>query len=547
MAFFQFSSGSNTAIGRELPEDVMIQILVCLPVKSILRFRCVSKSWHAMLKSHNFINSHLISQKRRDVLLVRRCLLPPQNDDVLSFHDPNSPELEEVSPNLSIPFLKDIKCRYNQPYEIAAVVLLGLSNGLVCIFHEEFIILCNPALREFKRLPPCPFVCPQGCYFFIIGHGFGNTSNNDFKVVLLQNVDPDTYWKPHLVVNVYDSTTKSWKQIDAGDTMQLAFGGCMAYFEVFFNGVCHWYAKRNGLNFNHAILCFDISTEVLGWLEYPDISSIEHGWRSLFVINGCLAVAWYDRFKEDPVEIWVMKEYGVKYSWTKQFVIGPFVDYFYPFLAWKNEWLLMDKADEYKIDQLDERAEVIQAWYMDDSDEDQRLPHHKNPKEFVSFEKLDELGVLSWKLDADNYETDPELKKIRESRGYSYMDFCEVCPEKLPNYEEKIKNFFEEHLHTDEEIRYCVAGSGYFDVRDRNEAWIRVWVKKGAMIVLPAGIYHRFTLDSNNYIKAMRLFVGDPIWTPFNRPHDNLPARKQYVETFVQKEEGVGQAVDAAA
>lgn len=32
-----------------------------------------------------------------------------------------------------------------------------------------------------------------------------------------------------------------------------------------------------------------------------------------------------------------------------------------------------------------------------------------------------ELGVLSWRLDADNYETDPELKKIRETRGYSYM------------------------------------------------------------------------------------------------------------------------------
>lgn len=32
-----------------------------------------------------------------------------------------------------------------------------------------------------------------------------------------------------------------------------------------------------------------------------------------------------------------------------------------------------------------------------------------------------ELGVLSWRLDADKYETDPELKKIREERGYSYM------------------------------------------------------------------------------------------------------------------------------
>uniref|UniRef100_A0A803R8H3 Acireductone dioxygenase n=1 Tax=Cannabis sativa TaxID=3483 RepID=A0A803R8H3_CANSA len=173
----------------------------------------------------------------------------------------------------------------------------------------------------------------------------------------------------------------------------------------------------------------------------------------------------------------------------------------------------------------DPREEVLQAWFMDDSDEDQRLPHHREPKEFVSLDQLAELGVLSWRLDADNYETDEELKKIRTERGYSYTDFCEVCPEKLPNYEEKIKNFFEEHLHTDEEIRYCVAGSGYFDVRDRDERWIRVWVKKGGMIVLPAGIYHRFTLDTNNYIKAMRLFVGDPVWTPFNRPHDHLPAR----------------------
>ncbi|RLN39112.1 heat stress transcription factor A-2d-like [Panicum miliaceum] len=149
----------------------------------------------------------------------------------------------------------------------------------------------------------------------------------------------------------------------------------------------------------------------------------------------------------------------------------------------------------------DGKEEVIQAWYMDDSEEDQRLPHRREPKEFISLDKLSELGILSWRLNADGWENDENLKKIREARGYSYMDICDVCPEKLPNYEAKIKNFFEEHLHTDEEIRYCLEGSGYFDVRDQNDQWIRIAVKKGGMIVLPAGMYHRFTLDTDNYIK----------------------------------------------
>jgi hypothetical protein len=39
---------------------------------------------------------------------------------------------------------------------------------------------------------------------------------------------------------------------------------------------------------------------------------------------------------------------------------------------------------------------TIEAWYMDDSDEDQRLPHKTDPVQSVSVETLAALGVITW-------------------------------------------------------------------------------------------------------------------------------------------------------
>ena len=172
---------------------------------------------------------------------------------------------------------------------------------------------------------------------------------------------------------------------------------------------------------------------------------------------------------------------------------------------------------------------------MDDKEGDQREPHRREENADVPLEKLVELGVLYWT--GLKGEEDPELAVIKKERGYTYTDVVNVCPDKLPEYEEKIKSFFEEHIHKDEEIRFCLEGSGYFDIRDEGDDWIRVRLEASDMIVLPEGSYHRFTCDSGDYITAMRLFVGEPVWTPYNRSDidEEEASRKKYVETFFKK------------
>ena len=59
---------------------------------------------------------------------------------------------------------------------------------------------------------------------------------------------------------------------------------------------------------------------------------------------------------------------------------------------------------------------------------------------------------------------------------------------------------------------FSLCSQGYFDVRDQNDQWIRIAVKKGGMIVLAAGMYRRFTLDTDNYIKVSLTCSLFPLW-----------------------------------
>uniref|UniRef100_A0A7S1BVL9 Acireductone dioxygenase n=1 Tax=Corethron hystrix TaxID=216773 RepID=A0A7S1BVL9_9STRA len=188
-----------------------------------------------------------------------------------------------------------------------------------------------------------------------------------------------------------------------------------------------------------------------------------------------------------------------------------------------------------------------EAWYMveDGKVANQKCENRHTPNRPVDVKAMRKLGLLYWKMDADKWKypvkampwdpqeaTDPRLKALRDDRGYSYADVLTIHPDYLPGFDQHVKNFFTEHIHADEEIRYILGGSGFFDVRDPDNNWVRVHVKKGDLMTLPEGIYHRFTCDETDYIHAMRMFIGVPVWTPINRfttDTESHTSRKKYI------------------
>ncbi|KAG2347557.1 Acireductone dioxygenase [Suillus weaverae] len=177
----------------------------------------------------------------------------------------------------------------------------------------------------------------------------------------------------------------------------------------------------------------------------------------------------------------------------------------------------------------------MRAYYFDNLEGDQRLPHDSGMD--VSDEALKSIGVLHWHIPIDvegKYEQ--EIAAIAKERNYKNHDVVAISKEGLGDeYETKMKNFYHEHMHEDEEIRYLLEGTGFFDVREHSsESWIRCHMGAGDLLVLPAGIYHRFTLDMGNRVRTMRLFKDEPKWIAHNRNDqtDANPYRLKYLKSI---------------
>jgi len=129
-----------------------------------------------------------------------------------------------------------------------------------------------------------------------------------------------------------------------------------------------------------------------------------------------------------------------------------------------------------------------------------------------------------------NGTNDEDLQVFREQKDYQYADIVVVR-----DYAEK---YFTEHIHAaGDEVRYVIDGTGYFDIRDVNDEWVRMHARAGDFVEFPSGIEHRFAVDDNRYIQAMRLYPGDgePDWSSVSRSevHGNNTSRNEYVDKYL--------------
>lgn len=227
----------------KLSEDLIYEILLRLPVKSLLRFKTVSKCWLHLISSQGFVDSY--------------CTRPrsyPAN--TLIVHDKYSNgwfSLLQLSP---IPLMCDLPFPYSG-CEFDESRLVGSDRGIVCVtifdnprgnlFNKAFssmskTYLWNPATKHYKLIPP-----NTGCYDddtdnVALGFGF-DPVDNDFKIIRVVNSPSQS--------EVYSANLNAWRKVEtkpAEIQHQCDFNGCI-------NGLLYWTGLRR-------ILSFDLSTEV---------------------------------------------------------------------------------------------------------------------------------------------------------------------------------------------------------------------------------------------------------------------------------------------
>ncbi|CAI9089511.1 OLC1v1024098C1 [Oldenlandia corymbosa var. corymbosa] len=300
------------------PEEVVIEILSRLPTKSLVRFLLVSKSWQSLISSPNFIAAHLNHVRQSKIpngsslSLVRLYNIFCNKEHYALYSEEGVDGGAGRNRKICFPVkLKDGPLR-----------MVGTCDGLVYLsdnYHRENNFLWNPTIRKYVKLPP-PTNPPSN---FTSATGFGSDCRGDYKVVRVvyrEGDGGDLTLPPE--VEVYSLSTGFWRRLlNVKIDAFISFAGTT---HAPLNGAWHWisYSPHRAADGGclSLILRFDVANESFSEIMLPDeLSLVDCLDLVVDVYMGqlCVIANQVRGYKH----IWVMKQYGVKESWTRLFTI----------------------------------------------------------------------------------------------------------------------------------------------------------------------------------------------------------------------------------
>ncbi|KAE8660313.1 hypothetical protein F3Y22_tig00116954pilonHSYRG00143 [Hibiscus syriacus] len=330
-----------------LSHDVIHDVLCRLGVKDLLRFRCVSKPWCSLIDDPDFIKCHLSHSLKTNTnlsLILRDCNLVSVDFD-------------------SLKTVQRLKHPLDESDEGNGTEILGSScNGLLALYnvHEE-IGLWNPSTRKSQMLPATKIEFPPWAFcvqFIVYGLGYDPVSD-DYKLVRMVQFfgkDDDSFDSE---VKVYSLSTNCWRRIQD-------FPYYLKYkrsYGVLANNALHWVvSKRPESDTQSFVIAFDLRTEEYRVVELPNGLDMSFH-MNLKSMGGCLCLI-ANYWEVHVVDIWIMKEYGVKESWTKLISVKhsksfPSFEFVLPLAFSKNGDKVLLNVDDNKFVWYDLRSKRV--------------------------------------------------------------------------------------------------------------------------------------------------------------------------------------------
>ncbi|XP_026424429.1 F-box/kelch-repeat protein At3g06240-like [Papaver somniferum] len=311
-----------------LPEDIISNILSRLPVKSILRFRCVCKSWCRLFRDPNFIKLHLDRETEKEnfsLMWDYKNMICSTDYNYEYSSSSLSSVLYNETVNADCTVDRAIQYKFYDDYEkqmrnrtcdsyfsMDGFKFISSCNGVVCLTAPGLVLLWNPCTRETRKIPR-----KRGCI------GFGcDSETGDFKMVELASINTrkrrGVYSNredlENNILRVYSFESNSWRVIPKIPYKHTS------YDIVFFEGAFHWLASpSNGSEDSKQVL---VSFAMLDE-SFQEVLLPQHLYRynitssatTVAVVGGFLALIY--TVYNIRTEIWVMKDNGGRNSWTE--------------------------------------------------------------------------------------------------------------------------------------------------------------------------------------------------------------------------------------